>query len=438
MTFLAPDAILDGVDVRRGLAVELDGGRIAAVLPVADLPDGAEVVGLPGRLLAAGFQNVHSHAFQRDLRGTVERVSRVAPDEDFWTWREAMYAAVAALDADAMEDVASRVFAQMRASGYTTVGEFHYVHHRRDGSWHDEPNALAEAVCRAAESVGLRIVLLLAAYARGGAGVPASGGQLRFSDPTLEAYLGRVDALRRWAADRPLVSVGVAPHSVRAVPRDWLEGIGAYAGEHDLVLHVHADEQPREIAESLAEHGLRPIELISACGALTDRTTVIHATHVDASEIDLLAEAGATVGVCPSTEGNLGDGYVPVRSFHDAGIPLAVGSDSNTRIDPFEELRELELVARRTAGRRNVLVAGDADGPTAALLAAGQVAGARALGLDPRRLEAGAPADVISIDLGNAEIAGVADRDLAAAIVFAGSAALVRESWIGGRASTDG
>ncbi len=437
MSFLLPDAVLDGVEVRRGSAVELEGDRIVSVQPSAGLPEDAEVLRLPGRMLVAGLQNVHSHAFQRDIRGVVERVSHLAPEEDFWTWREAMYGAAMALDPDSIEDVARRVFAQMRAAGYTTVGEFHYVHHRPDGSWYENPNALAEAVCRAAEAVGLRIVLLLTAYARGGAGLPPSGGQLRFSDPSLDAYLGRVDALRRWAADRPLVSVGVAPHSVRAVPREWLEGIGAYAGEHGLVLHVHADEQPREIAESLAEHGLRPIELIAAAGALTDRTTVIHATHVDASEIDLLAEAGATVGICPTTEGNLGDGYAPVRSFFESGVPLAVGSDSNTRIDPFEELRELELIARRTAGRRNVLVRRDADGPTGELLAAGQVSGARALGLEARRLAAGGPADLLAVDLEPPESAGVAPAHRAAALVFAGSSSLGRETW-GAGASAGG
>jgi formimidoylglutamate deiminase len=436
VSFLLPAAVLQGDVVRRGLAVELGAdGLIAAIGPAGAVPAAADVAPLPGVLLASGFQNAHSHAFQRDIRGVVEQVSRLAPEDDFWTWREAMYAAAMGLDPESIEDVARRVFGQMRAAGYTTVGEFHYVHHRPDGSWYEEPNALAEAVCRAAESVGLRIVLLLAAYARGGAGVPAAGGQLRFSDPSLGAYLGRVDALRAWAADRPLVSVGVAPHSVRAVPRDWLEAIADHAARHDLVLHIHADEQPREIAESLAEHGLRPIELISASGALTDRTTVVHGTHVDASEIDLLAEAGATVCVCPSTEGNLGDGYVPARARVAAGVPLAVGSDSNTRVDPLEELRELELIARRTAGRRNVLVAPGSGGPTAGLLAVGQVHGATALGLVPRRLEAGAPADLVAIDLEHPEIAGVADAHLPAAIVFAGSAALISGSWIAGASS---
>lgn len=433
MTVLVPEAILVGTEVHRGVAVELDGDRIARFGPVSELATGPDSQSLPGRLLVAGFQNVHSHAFQRDIRGVVEHVSKLAPEDDFWTWREAMYGAAMALDPEAIGDVARRVYTQMRASGYTTVGEFHYVHHQPDGSWYDEPNALAQAVIEAAEQVGIRIVLLQTAYARGGAGIAPAGGQLRFSDPSVEAYLERVELLRRWAEDRPLVSVGVAPHSVRAVPREWLEAIAAYADEHDMVVHIHANEQPREVAESLAEHGLRPIELIAAAGALTDRTTIVHATHLDTAEVDLLAESGATVCACPTTEGNLGDGYVPARSLFQAGVGLAIGTDSNTRIDPFEELRELELVARRTAGRRNVLVATGATGPSEALLDAGQVRGATALGLEPRRLAAGSPADLIAIDLEHAEIAGVADEDLAAAIVFAGSSALVTESWIAGR-----
>ncbi|MDX6375879.1 MAG: formimidoylglutamate deiminase, partial [Gaiellaceae bacterium] len=252
-------------------------------------------------------------------------------------------------------------------------------------------------------------------------------------DPSVDAYLARLEALQRWAADRPLVAVGAAPHSVRAVSEEWLARIAEHCADNDLVLHLHADEQPREIAETLAATGLRPIELIERAGALSHHTTIVHGTHCDDAEIALLAGRGATVCACPSTEGNLGDGYVPARRLFHAGVPICVGSDSNTILDPLAEMRELELVARRTAQRRNVLVAEGDDGPAPYLLACGWAHGARALGLPVPVVEAGAPADLIALDLGHAEIAGVADEHLAAAVVMAGSAALVTRTWVAGR-----
>ena len=185
-------------------------------------------------------------------------------------------------------------------------------------------------------------MLLLAAYGRGGID--------RFRQESVADYLSQLEELR--AAG---VRVGLAPHSVRACPRDWLEELGRYAAAEGLPLHVHADEQPREIEECLAEHGLRPLELLAETGCLGPHTTVVHATHADARELDLLAEAGARVCVCPTTEANLGDGFAPVQELCERGIGMCIGSDSNVRIDPLEELRELEGIARRRAGKRNVV-----------------------------------------------------------------------------------
>ena len=430
---LVPEVVLDATGVHRDLAVlvDPDDGTIEGIIGAAHAP--ADAVRLTRTALAPGFVNVHSHSFLRDLRGLVERVSHLAPEDDFWTWREAMYAAAGSLDPDRIGDVARRCFTQMREAGYTAVGEFHYVHHQPDGTPYERPNALAEAVCSAAEEVGIRIVLLLTAYERGGFDRPPDPGQRRFCDPTVEAYLARLEALQLWAADRPLVTVGAAPHSVRAVSEAWLGRIAEHCADHDLVLHLHADEQPREIAETLAATGLRPIELIERAGALTHHTTIVHGTHCDDAEIALLAARGATVCACPTTEGNLGDGYLPARRLKAAGVPICVGSDSNTILDPLAELRELEHVARRTAERRNVLVADGDDGPAPYLLSCGWAHGARALGLPVPVIDAGAPADLIAIDLDHAEIAGVADEHLPAAIVMAGSAALVTRTWVAGR-----
>ena len=322
---------------------------------------------LPGRLLVPGLVNGHSHAFQRHLRGRVEVRAAAAPDDDFWSWRESMYAEAEALDPRGMRAVAEECFDAGRRAGYTAVGEFHYVHHRPDGTPYEEPNELALAVIEAARAVGVRIVVLMAAYARGGAGRGPTAGQRRFCDPSVEAYLARVERLAATVAGDPLVTVGYAPHSLRAVPREWLVEIAAHAAGTGYPLHVHAAEQPREVAESLEEFGLRPIEHLQACGVLGPAATVVHATHASEGELDLLAQTGSTVCACPTTEANLGDGFLPAAGLWERGVPVSFGADSNVRLDPFEEARETEGCARRQSGRRNVLVAEGERGPAPSL-----------------------------------------------------------------------
>jgi len=241
-----------------------------------------------------GFVNAHSHAFQRRLRGAVERVDPAHPHDDFWTWREAMYAEAGRLDPDSAFEVALLAYREMRAAGYVAVGEFHYPHHRPDGTPYDPPNAMAEATIAAAAEAGIEIVLLMTAYERAGAGLPPTPGQRRFCDPDVDAYLRRVEDL---AAAHP-GRVGLAPHSVRACSRGWLEAIARYAAETGMVVHTHACEQRREIEECLAEHGRRPIELLADTGLLAERTTVVHATHASDAELDLMAEAGAAICAC--------------------------------------------------------------------------------------------------------------------------------------------
>jgi formimidoylglutamate deiminase len=362
-----------------------------------------------------GFVNAHSHAFQRGMRGVVERVDPAHPHDDFWTWREEMYAAAGRLDPDSAHAVALLAYREMRAAGFVAVGEFHYVHHRPDGTPYEPANAMSLATAAAADEAGIDQVLLMTAYERAGAGLPPTPGQRRFCDLDVATYLARVEAL---AGDRPAGRVGLAPHSVRAVSRGWLEEIGRYAGAAGMVVHVHACEQRREIEECLAEHGRRPIELLADAGCLGPRTTIVHGTHASDAELDLLAEAGASVCLCPTTEANLGDGYLPALRLFERGIRVCVGTDSNTVIDPVVEVREVESVARRTAERRNVLVPEGDDGPAGYLLAVGGRFGAEALGLPP-------PADV-ELDLSHPSLAGVAERDAVAALIFGGSAAALR------------
>src|SRR4051794_22116556 len=362
--------------------------------------------------------NAHSHAFQRDLRGAAERPS--SPDDDFWTWRREMFRLAGALEPDTMRDVAARVYAEMAAAGYGAVGEFHYVHHRPDGTRYEEPNAMAIAVAEAAVGAGLRIVLLPAAYHRNGwdgADRPPEPGQRRFCDPGVDAFLARVDALRAWADGRAGVSVGVAAHSVRAVPADWLREIGAYARAHDLVAHVHAHEQRRELQECAAEHGCTPIELLDRTEFLGPRASVIHGIHVGDGDIGLLAASGTTVVSCPTTEGSLGDSFLPALRYRDAGVPLAIGSDSQVRVDPFEEVRELETGARREGQTRHALLAVHGD-----LWAELVRAGAASLGLGDGVDDV---PGTVAVDLEHPDLRGVQAGDLPYALATCASAGVV-------------
>ena len=315
------------------------------------------------RLSLPGFVDAHCHAFQRALRGR-------AGGRDFWAWREEMLAEAERQTPERVRREYVEVYRELRSAGYTAVGEFHYLGFEE-----------ALAAVEAAEDAGVAIVLLLSAYARGG--LP------RFRQESPAEYLRQVEDLRGRG-----IRVGVAPHSVRACPPGWLEEIGRYAAAESLPLHVHADEQPREIEECLAEHGVRPIELLERTGCLTDRTTVVHATHADGTELDLVSRAGARICACLTTEANLGDGFLPVERVCTRNIGICIGSDSNVRIDPLEELRELEGIARRQAGRRNVI-------STETLLCFGADEGAGSLGLE-------AWGDV-EVDLGHLSLRGVED-----------------------------
>ena len=362
--------------------------------------------------------NAHSHAFQRDLRGAAERPAPAAAGaDDFWSWRTEMFRLAAGHGPASMRKVAGHAYAEMTAAGYGAVGEFHYIHHRPDGTPYAEPNAMAHAVAEAALDAGLRVVLIPAAYHRDGwddGDRPPQAGQRRFCDPDVDTFLDRVDALRGWAAARAGVSVAVAAHSVRAVPAPWLEAIAAYAEEHRLPRHVHAAEQVRELEECRAEHGCSPIELLHRSGFLGPRTSVIHAIHVDADDIARLARSDTIVVSCPTTEGNLGDGQLPALAYRDAGVRLAIGSDSQVRIDPFEEVRELETLARRERRTRHALLAATGD-----LWGELCRTGAASLGVDGVQ-------QAVHVDLDHPDLRGVAEADLPYALATCASAAVVQ------------
>ncbi len=403
-------------------------------------PQGRKIHRLRKRVLLPGFVNAHSHAFQRLLRGRTEFRAPGRPGDDFWSWRNAMYKVTQALDPDELEAVTRMAMMEMLLAGYTHVVEFHYLHNQKNGQQYDDPAELSRRVLAAAESAGIGITLLRVAYQRGGVGIAASVEQRRFTDPDLDRYA------RAWEATVPLVElgsrrpvqIGMAAHSVRALDKDFLEGLGRLAEEKGCVLHAHVAEQPREVEECLQEHDCRPLELLAASGLVTERFTAVHGTYLAAEEADLLGEAGATVCICPTTERNLGDGLPDLQALQSAGARLAIGSDSQVRINPFAELRGLEDGERLRLGRRNCL-APAAGGPVAPyLLEAGSAGGARAGQLGAGSIAPGQRADLVAVDLEVPMLAGVlegreSDGALLAALVLGGDSSWVCDVWVGGR-----
>ncbi|ATB32818.1 formimidoylglutamate deiminase [Melittangium boletus] len=431
ITVYQPDSLYAGGRFHEGRALHVSAeGRVLAEGPV---PEGARVIRMPGRALLPGLVNGHSHAFQRLIRGRTEYVASGSGTDDFWSWREAMYRAAEALTPEEVYTASRQAFLEMVLAGITAVGEFHYLHHQADGTPYADRNELAHAVIRAARDVGLRIVLLRVGYARSGFRVPPNPRQRRFIDPDVDTFLASVETLVRTTRGQPGVSVGLAPHSVRAVPREWLE---ALAGAHpDLPVHMHVAEQPREIEACLAEHGRRPVELLAELGLLQPRFTAVHAVHVTDAEARLLGERGAGVCACPSTERNLGDGIVPADVLGQAGARLCLGSDSQATVDLLDEARQLEGHLRLARLRRAVLDPGTGavDGLAARLFEMATVNGARCLGLTSGALEPGAPADFFTVDLNHPSLLGASPASLLAGIVLGGDKAAVRDVVVEGR-----
>ncbi|WP_082503322.1 formimidoylglutamate deiminase [Nocardioides sp. Leaf307] len=403
-----------GGATRDDVLVEVADGRFTRVEPGGAVGEGREAVVLDG-LVVPGQANAHSHAFHRALRGRTQRGRGT-----FWTWREQMYAVAARLDPDSYHRLARAVLGEIVASGVTTLGEFHYLHHRPDGTPYPD-HAMELALVEAARAVGLRLTLLDTCYLSSGFGAPVEGVQRRCSDGSAQAWAERRAALIERLHGSDDVVVGAAIHSVRAVPRADLPTVVAAAAGGPL--HVHLSEQPAENAACLAAHGVTPTRLLADAGALGPRTTAVHATHLTDADVDLLGGSGTRVCLCPTTERDLGDGVGPARRLADAGAVLSLGSDSHAVVDPWEEMRALELDERLTSRRRGHWSAGE-------LLAAGtDHAG---LGFpDAGRLEVGARADLVVLDTTSPRTAGTGDDEHTA--VFAASAADVLAVMVDGR-----
>jgi formimidoylglutamate deiminase len=467
LTAWLPDLAYTGGRFESGLALVSDrAGRITQLTrDHASLA--ARVVRLKNRALLPGLVNAHSHAFQRVIRGRTER--RSAAHDSFWTWREMMYAAATRLTPEDIYDASRMAFLEMAASGITAVGEFHYLHHAPGGARYADENELAKQVVRAAADVGIRIALLRVAYARAGWNTPPDVRQARFIEPDPEAFLKQTETLKSDLARGASANVdarteveagdaqaargawvGVAPHSVRAVPLDYLREVCAFATTHEMPVHMHVAEQPAEVAACIGEHGRTPVALLAGEGLLNERFTAVHAVHITPEEAHALAAARAHVCACPTTERNLGDGIVPADLLLGAGVRVSLGTDSHTQIDLLEDARELEYHLRLQKLERAVL-APEANATTARTLRESNdetngltalaarlfdcatTNGASSIGADGGALEAGRPADFFTVALDDPSIAGAGTDDLLPAVVFSLARTAVRDVVVGGR-----
>jgi formiminoglutamate deiminase len=399
--------------VVESVRVEVDGGRIAVVEPGVPASDGDVRL---GGVVLPGLADAHSHAFHRALRGRTH-----ADGGSFWTWRTGMYALATALTPALYERLARAVYAELALGGTTAVGEFHYVHHRADGTPYPAseggPNAMAEALRSAARDAGVHLTLLDTCYLHGGLGPdghePLAPEQLRFGDGTVAAWARRVDALRTaWAGD-DRVLVGAAAHSVRAVAPPELAELASWARQAGTPLHVHLSEQPGENEAALAAFGATPARLLEDAGALGPGTTAVHAVHLTDDDVTLLGASGTGVCLCPTTERDLADGIAPGLRLLRAGSPLSVGTDQHVGADVLAEARGVEEHERLATGLRGAF-------SPAAVVELATSAGHAALGrLDAGRIAVGAPADLVAVRLDTVRTAGT---DPAQVALVAGAA----------------
>ncbi|MGH8979786.1 MAG: formimidoylglutamate deiminase [Acidimicrobiales bacterium] len=423
MQYFCDAAYLDGAGgdavVTADVLVSAQGARITAVETGQTRPAGAQH--LRG-LTCPGFANAHSHAFHRALRGRAEKPGT------FWTWREEMYALAAALDPDSYRRLARAVFAEMALAGFVAVGEFHYLHHGPDGAPYGDANEMGRALVDAAAGAGVRLTLLDTCYLERAPGTAAEGVQRRFSDGDVTRWVARAEALAGAmdASASEGARVGAAVHSLRAVPPDAAGTVAAWARAHHAPCHVHVSEQQAENDAVAAAYGASPVALLDARGVLGAQTTAVHATHVHPAGAGTLGRSGTTVCMCPTTERALADGVGPAALLAREGSPIALGTDSHAVIDPFEEMRALELDERLESGERGRF-------STTALLEAGTAAGHRAIGWpEAGRIAPGFLCDLVTVSFSSVRLAGASAGSLAEHAVFAASASDVTDVVVSG------
>ncbi|GAB3389232.1 formimidoylglutamate deiminase [Lysobacter fragariae] len=404
---------------KAGAGFDIDAqGRVAAIRAAQ-----------PGdRWIVPGIANLHSHAFQRAMAGMAERQTN--PSDSFWTWRETMYRFAARFDPDSLQAVAAQLYAEMLEAGYTTVCEFHYLHHAPDGRPYADPAAMSKALIAAAQETGIRLTLLPVLYMTGGFDGRALGERQRRFGHDVDAYLRLLDALR--AQEDATMRVGCALHSLRAVPADAMRAV-LDALPRDSRVHIHIAEQVGEVQDCLALRDARPVEWLLANADVDARWTLVHATHLDDAEVQGIARSGATVAICTTTEGNLGDGLFPLRAYLDAGGAWGVGSDSHISVSPIEELRWLEYGQRLITRHRNIAVGADSTSVGETLLRGAMASAPRSSGHAIGNLAEGECADCVTLDMQAPQFAGAHVDDAVDRWIFSGNRNLVDAVHVGGQ-----
>jgi formimidoylglutamate deiminase len=375
----------------------------------------------PHRFVLPGMPNLHSHAFQRAMAGLAERKGR--NDDNFWTWREAMYSFASRISPDDLRAIAAQLYVEMLKAGYTHVCEFHYLHHAPDGKPYADPCAMSLAIIEAAKETGIGLTLLPVLYMTGGFDGRALDERQRRFGMDAEMYLRLLERLR--ALESPMLRVGIALHSLRAVPEAAMKEVLASPLAREGAIHIHIAEQIGEVEECLAMRGARPVRWLFDHAHIDARWCLVHATHLDESEIERIAKSGAVAGLCPTTEANLGDGFFPLERYLQAGGTFGVGSDSHISVSPVEELRWLEYGQRLVTRSRNVAAREPGASVGEILWKASLRGGTQVSGIAPFGI--GARADLLVLDENSPLLAARNQNNVLDSFIFAGSTSLVRD-----------
>ena len=406
-------------------------GFIGAVTPgVAEPPADAELLAGPA---IPGMPNLHSHAFQRAMAGLTE--ARGPAEDSFWTWRQRMYAFVEHITPEQAQDIAAQLYVEMLQAGYTTVGEFHYLHHQADGNAYQTPSEMSDRIIAAARETGIAITHLPVLYACSGfGGMAPQAAQRRFVNDS-DSFAELVESLTKKYRDEPLVRIGIAPHSLRAVTREQLLHATDAITRHDFAapIHIHIAEQTREVEECIAWSGQRPVEWLLNSVEVDQRWCLIHATYANGAERERLARGDAVVGLCPTTEANLGDGVFPANEFLADGGHVGIGSDSNVSVSAIEELRLLEYGQRLSHRRRAMLASDESPSVGRYLYDAAVGGGARALAQPMGALQVGRRADLVVLDAGTPALAHKTGDAILDSLVFAASHTSIKDVMVAGR-----
>ncbi len=415
----------DGWQTQATLGIKADGSLAVAGSGSGSGSGSAQSL---GRWVLPGMPNLHSHAFQRAMAGLAERRSRI--DDSFWSWREVMYGFAAAISPESLQAIAAQLYVEMLKAGYTQVCEFHYLHHQSDGTPYAQPEAMSLALIEAAREAGIALTLLPVLYMSGGFdGRALAPRQCRFGN-SVDSYLRLLQSLQPYENER--LRVGIALHSLRAVPAEAMHEVLASQSTQQCPIHIHVAEQIGEVQDCLALRGARPVEWLLDNAAVDERWCLVHATHLTDAETTRLAGSGAVAGLCPTTEANLGDGLFPLADYLDAGGRLGIGSDSHISISPVEELRWLEYGQRLASRHRNIGARRPGASVGETLWRAALSGGAQAAGLPIGELREGARADLLVLDENSPLLAARDTQSVIDSFLFAGNTPLVRHVMCGG------